>query len=67
MVVWAVLIHHLYLRGLDSAATAVSSRLLDGTKIITLYSYKREFPDKNQKSLSKLVEKHLHTFRVKQF
>lgn len=41
MVVWAVLIHHLYLRGLDSAATAVSSRLLDGTKIITLYSYKR--------------------------
>lgn len=41
MAVWAVLIYHFYLRGLDGAATAVSSRLLGGTENIVPYSYER--------------------------
>lgn len=40
MAVWAVLIYHLYLRGLG-AATAVSGLLLGGTEIIAPYSYER--------------------------
>lgn len=36
-------------------------------RLLRLIHVNKEFPDKNQKSLSKLVERHLHTLRVKQF